>query len=340
MKGIRVSSSSFKPHGAVAPFKKSVFSFADKSSRSRAMAPRSFSMFGRSQSNFSTSSHFSQKQNPNQAASSNNVAPPQAVSVTTPKKSVGHHDKMPANYYNNSAFPSIFSFPDPFSGWPTASQFFNNDPFKMFQQAPFNSSWFSQDPFFGRGGSSVATTGSDASSPAASASSSLFKMDWSPKVDVTENSNEIFINAEMPGISKKDIHIEVRSPAGSKAGNSNFKILTIKGETRSEHTTSSGPQEEADPAGSSGRKWIRSERSYGKFQRQFSIPKDIKNEDIRANLENGVLKISIKKPAPAEKDEDAVHRVNIVDGGGSTASQPPESAADAPASGTATSEKK
>jgi HSP20 family protein len=97
-----------------------------------------------------------------------------------------------------------------------------------------------------------------------------------PSMDVTETDKEIEVTAELPGLQEKDVQINVSD-----------NILTIKGEKKAE-------KEEKD------KNYRVFERSYGSFYRSMELPAGVNADAIQANLSNGVLKISVPKPTPAE----------------------------------------
>lgn len=92
------------------------------------------------------------------------------------------------------------------------------------------------------------------------------------KTDITEKEDAYYVEAELPGFSKEDIDIEV---------NNNY--LTIRAERNQ-------VEEEKDKNDIV----VRRERHYGKFFRQFYID-DIKEQEIEAKLEEGILKIKLPK---------------------------------------------
>lgn len=92
-----------------------------------------------------------------------------------------------------------------------------------------------------------------------------------PKMDVWEDDKHIYFEAEIPGMSKKDIKISLED-----------NILTIKGERSQEKE-------------SKNKNYIRQERTYGSFQRSFTLPSEVNPDKIDARFEDGVLKISIEK---------------------------------------------
>jgi len=98
---------------------------------------------------------------------------------------------------------------------------------------------------------------------------------WHPMVDIFEEKDQIIVKADLPGVKKEDISIDVDN-----------RILTLKGERSYEDEV----KEE---------NFVRRERSFGSFQRSFTLPADISTDDIKAEFKEGILKISI--PMPQEK---------------------------------------
>jgi HSP20 family protein len=107
----------------------------------------------------------------------------------------------------------------------------------------------------------------------------LTTMEWSPSVDISENDDNIVVNAEIPGMNKEDINVSVRDDT-----------LTIKGEKKRER------EEEEE-------NYHVVERSYGRFQRSFTLPDNVKSDDIKANYKDGVLNITIPKTEEAKSKE-------------------------------------
>lgn len=94
---------------------------------------------------------------------------------------------------------------------------------------------------------------------------------WSPAVDIYETENEITVQAELPGVDRKDITLHLEK-----------NVLTLKGERRFEKETK---QEN----------YHRIERAYGGFSRSFSIPAMVDEDKIRADYKDGILKIALPK---------------------------------------------
>jgi HSP20 family protein len=99
-----------------------------------------------------------------------------------------------------------------------------------------------------------------------------------PSIDVSETDKAITITAEMPGLERKDIEISVEDD-----------VLTIRGEKKveSEHDDNN-------------KNYHLSERSYGVFYRVLQLPPGVDPSKIEASMSNGVLKITIPKPARSE----------------------------------------
>ena len=102
---------------------------------------------------------------------------------------------------------------------------------------------------------------------------------WRPTCDIRETEKEFLVHAELPGVKKEDISIEVHDG-----------VLTITGEKKLEKKEDN-------------EKFHRTERSYGKFVRSMMVPDGTKQEQIQAKFENGVLELSFPKPALPAKPE-------------------------------------
>lgn len=101
-----------------------------------------------------------------------------------------------------------------------------------------------------------------------------------PRVDVSETDTEIALTAELPGVDQKDLEVKL---VGHE--------LTIRGEKRSEFE---------DKSDKEGRVFHRVERSYGSFQRTFTVPYDIEPSAVSAQFDDGVLKVVLKKPTETQ----------------------------------------
>lgn len=102
--------------------------------------------------------------------------------------------------------------------------------------------------------------------------------DWAPAVDIAEKDREYVVKAQLPGVKKDDVKVEMLNG-----------VLTIAGERKFE-------KEEKDE------KTHRVETAFGTFQRAFTVPEDVVAEKIAAEYKEGILtvrlpKTDIKKPA-------------------------------------------
>ena len=92
------------------------------------------------------------------------------------------------------------------------------------------------------------------------------------KTDIKDEGDHYLLEADLPGFDKNDIKLDI-----------NDNILTISAERHSEH-------EENDKKG----KYVRCERSYGYYSRDFDLS-NVKSEEIKAKYDNGVLKLTMPK---------------------------------------------
>jgi HSP20 family protein len=104
---------------------------------------------------------------------------------------------------------------------------------------------------------------------------------WSPAVDVRENDDGFVVTAELPGLSSDDVEVNVENG-----------ILAISGEKK----------EEREEGGSAHVV----ERRYGRFQRNFSLPRSVDNAKVDASFENGILTVSLPKAATAKARKIAI----------------------------------
>ena len=99
------------------------------------------------------------------------------------------------------------------------------------------------------------------------------------KLDVKETDSEYTVEAEMPGVKKDDIHVQID-------GNR----VAIQAETKRE-------SEQKD-----GERVLRSEHYYGSVARSFTLASEIDESRVRAKIDNGVLSLALpKKKAPTSK---------------------------------------
>ena len=97
---------------------------------------------------------------------------------------------------------------------------------------------------------------------------------FTPQVEVFERENHLIVRADLPGMDKDDVRIEITDDG-----------LLIEGERRFEHTENQGGI-------------YRSERSYGTFRRHVPLPEGVNPEAANARFQNGVLEITMQAPQP------------------------------------------
>lgn len=105
---------------------------------------------------------------------------------------------------------------------------------------------------------------------------------WMPAVDVSENEATMIVRAELPGMKQEDIELNLQE-----------NVLTLKGEKKKE------TKEDQE-------NFHRVERSYGSFSRTFTLPANVKQEDIKATFKDGVLEISLPKAEEAKAKKIAI----------------------------------
>ncbi|MCZ7626694.1 MAG: Hsp20/alpha crystallin family protein [Candidatus Methylomirabilis sp.] len=99
---------------------------------------------------------------------------------------------------------------------------------------------------------------------------------WSPAVDIFETPDSIVMKAELPGVSRDNIDIQVQDNS-----------LMLKGERKFEREV----KEE---------NYLRIERAYGAFHRAFNLPTDIQQDKIKAVFKDGVLEVTMPKAEEAK----------------------------------------
>ena len=99
---------------------------------------------------------------------------------------------------------------------------------------------------------------------------------WRPAIDIEEKDGNYLVKADLPGLKKNDIHVELKDG-----------YLTLRGERKSEH-------EENEE------NYHRIERTYGTFERSFRVPEGVTEKDIHAKYKDGVLELTIPTPKAEE----------------------------------------
>lgn len=107
--------------------------------------------------------------------------------------------------------------------------------------------------------------------------------DFAPQVEVYERDGKLHVNADLPGMNKDDVKVEVSD-----------NILTLEGERKSERSDEEGG-------------WT--ERSYGRFYRSIPLPEGLDPDSAEASFDNGVLEITFD--APPEQETSRTRKIDI-----------------------------
>ncbi len=106
----------------------------------------------------------------------------------------------------------------------------------------------------------------------------LSKQAFRVAVDIREENDAFYVDAEVPGLSAEDVKVDVEK-----------NVLTLSGERKVEKEEREGT-------------FRRVERHYGSFSRSFSLPETVDTDSISADLKDGVLELRLpKKEAPTPK---------------------------------------
>lgn len=125
----------------------------------------------------------------------------------------------------------------------------------------------------GRG--EVAGSGSAAERRPSPSNAYASRSAWAPQVEVLQRGNNLVLRADLPGLRREDVHLEVDDG-----------MLTISGERRYESE-------------SEGEGLYHSERSYGRFSRSIPLPPGTDGDSIEARFSDGVLEVTL--PLPQER---------------------------------------
>jgi HSP20 family protein len=103
-----------------------------------------------------------------------------------------------------------------------------------------------------------------------------------PEMDIRENEQEITITADLPGMDPDQINLKISG-----------RNLTISGERATE-------KEEK------GERFYRKERFYGSFQRSIPLPEAVDEEKIKADYQQGVLRVVLPKSTPSQQSRKSI----------------------------------
>lgn len=99
---------------------------------------------------------------------------------------------------------------------------------------------------------------------------------WRPRVDIRESKDDFVLTMDLPGLSKDDINIHYEDDT-----------LRVEGERKRE-------------ASGNGAEYLRSERVYGKFSREFKVNTSVQSDKIEAEFKNGLLSLCLPKAEEAK----------------------------------------
>lgn len=103
--------------------------------------------------------------------------------------------------------------------------------------------------------------------------------EWSPEADISETKDGYILRAELPGMKQGDVKI-----------NLNNNVLTVQGEKKQK-------KEEKEE------NYFYSEISYGNFIRSFTLPGNVKAEQVKASFKDGILEVRLPKSEEAKGKE-------------------------------------
>jgi len=95
---------------------------------------------------------------------------------------------------------------------------------------------------------------------------------FSPELDIVERDGKLVLRADLPGMTKDDVNVEISE-----------NLVVIEGERKYEH------EDNKDGV-------YRSERSYGHFRREIPLPEGVKTASATAHFKNGVLEVALEAP--------------------------------------------
>ena len=111
----------------------------------------------------------------------------------------------------------------------------------------------------------------------------LMESVWAPRADMSETDEEYIISMDLPGVSRKELSVNMQE-----------NVLSISGERKKiEETKDQG--------------YFRKERIYGNFYRAFTLPQTVKQDKIEANFKDGVLTIHVPKVEKTKPHKIEIH---------------------------------
>ncbi|HEX3157444.1 MAG TPA: Hsp20/alpha crystallin family protein [Gemmatimonadaceae bacterium] len=128
------------------------------------------------------------------------------------------------------------------------------------------------------GGGELTTSGGSTTGRSLASSAGMGGMTaWAPQIETFRRGDEIVVRADLPGVRKEDIQIDVSDD-----------VLTLTGERQEQ-------KEERDEG------FFRREQRYGTFYRAIPLPEGVDEEQIEARYDNGVLEVKVPMPKQREQ---------------------------------------
>ena len=103
-----------------------------------------------------------------------------------------------------------------------------------------------------------------------------YQNSYVPALELREDKDNVFVSVELPGVDKKDVEVTLHEG-----------VLTISGERKQETEVKEG-------------EYFRTERSYGRFQRQVALAQPVSADAVKAAYKDGVLTITLPKTPEAK----------------------------------------
>lgn len=100
-----------------------------------------------------------------------------------------------------------------------------------------------------------------------------------PPVDIKETTDSVIVTAELPGIEKGSVDVQVSADS-----------IEIKGEMKAEETEE-------------GEDYYRRERSYSSIYRELALPAEVVPDKATAKMNNGILEVTVPKVVQTEQDK-------------------------------------
>jgi HSP20 family protein len=132
---------------------------------------------------------------------------------------------------------------------------------------------------FGLGGTGLGSLLGQADRDLWRQSSGLEQRVWSPQIETFRRGDKLVVRADLPGLSRDDVQVEVENG-----------VLSISGERSDER------EENRDD-------FYRTERSYGQFHRSIALPEGVEPDQVEASFKDGVLEVTV--PAPKQPERSA-----------------------------------